>query len=143
MEDESKQYLVLNTHKVLYRLNRLAFGIASAPAIRQRSMDQLLQGIPDTHCILDDILITGVDEHHLANVEAVLQRLEDAGLRANRQKCSFLQPRVDDCGHEVSEDGLYKMPAKGDANPTSTRSSKRQPATQLPRTGQLVCPLLA
>ena len=48
-------------------------------------MDQLLQGIPDTHCILDDILITGVnDEHHLANIEAVLQRPEDAGLRTNR-----------------------------------------------------------
>ena len=68
MEDESKKYLVLNTHRGLYRLNRLAFGIASAPAIWQRAMDQLLQGIPDTHCILDDILITGIDdEHHLAN----------------------------------------------------------------------------
>ena len=116
MEDESKKYLVLNTHKGLYRLNRLAFGIASAPAIWQRAMDQLLQGIPDTHCILDDILITGIDdEHHLANVKAVLQRLEDAGLRANRQKCSFLQPKIDYCGHEVSEDGLHKMPAKVDA----------------------------
>ena len=113
MEDESKEYLVLNTHKGLYRLNRQAFGIASAPAIWQRSMDQLLQGIPDTHCILDDILITGLDDkHHLANVEAVLQRLEDAGLPANRQKCSFLQPRIDYCSHEVSEDGLHKMPAK-------------------------------
>ena len=79
-------------------------------------MDQLLQGIPDTHCVLDDILITGIDdEHHLANVKAVLQRLEDAGLRANRQKCSFLQPKIDYCGHEVSEDGLHKMPAKVDA----------------------------
>ena len=114
MEDESKEYLVLNTHKGLHRLNRLAFGIASAPAIWQRLMDQLLQGIPDMHCILDDILITGVDdEHHLANVEAVLQRLEDAGLRANRQRCSFLQPRrIDHCGHEVIEDGLHKMAAK-------------------------------
>ena len=116
MEDESKEYLVLNAHKGLYRLNRLAFGIVSAPAIWQRSMDELLQGILDTHCILDDILITGVnDEHHLANDEAVLQRLEDAGLRANRQKCSFLQPRIDYCGHEVSEDGLHKMQAKVDA----------------------------
>ena len=57
MEDESKEYLVLNTHKGLHRLNRLAFGIASAPAIWQRAMDQLLHGIPDTHCIVDDILL--------------------------------------------------------------------------------------
>ena len=116
MEDKFKEYLVLITHKGLYRLNRLAFEIASAPAIWQCSMDQLLQGIPDTHCILGNILITGVDdEHHLANVEAVLQRLEDTGLRANRQKCSFLRPKIDHCGQEISEVGLYKMPAKVDA----------------------------
>ena len=44
MEDESKEYIVLHTHKGLSRLNRLGFGIASAPAIWQRSMDRLLQG---------------------------------------------------------------------------------------------------
>ena len=116
MDDESKEYLVLNTHKGLYRLNRLAFGIASAPAIWQRAMDQLLQGIADTHCILDDILVTGVDdEHHIANLQAVLQRLEDAGLRANRLKCSFMQPKIEYCGHEVSENGLHKMKSKVDA----------------------------
>ena len=116
MDDTSKKFLVLNTHKGLYRLNRLAFGIASAPALWQRAMDQLLQGTADTHCILDDILITGVDdEHHLANVKAVPQRLEDAGLPANRLKCSFMQPKIEYCGHEVSEDGLHKMPTKVDA----------------------------
>ena len=110
------EYLVLNTHKGLYQLNRPAFRIATAPAIWQRAMDQLLQEIPDTHRILDVTLITEVDdEHHLANAEAVLQRMEEAGLRANRQKCSFLQPRTDYCGHEVSEDGFHKMPAKVDA----------------------------
>ena len=144
MEEESKEYLVLNTHQGLHRLNRLAFGIASAPAIWQRAMDQLLQGILDTQCILVDILITGIDdEHHLANVKAVSQRLEDAGLRANRQKCSFLQPKIDYCGDEVSEDGLHKMPAKVDAIQPSTCSRERQPATHLPGTGQPLRLLLA
>ena len=31
--EESKKYLVINTHKGLYEVNRLPYGIAEAPAI--------------------------------------------------------------------------------------------------------------
>ena len=33
LEDESKQYLVINTYRGLYQFNRLPYGVASAPAI--------------------------------------------------------------------------------------------------------------
>ena len=33
LDDESKQYLTINTHKGLFQYNRLPFGIASAPSI--------------------------------------------------------------------------------------------------------------
>lgn len=66
VEEASKPYLTINTHKGLYRYNRLVFGIASAPAIWQRTMDQILQGIPGTQCLLDDMIIT--DEEHLRSV---------------------------------------------------------------------------
>ena len=35
LDDESKQYMVINTHKGLYRYNRLPFGTHSASAIFQ------------------------------------------------------------------------------------------------------------
>ncbi|XP_052323292.1 uncharacterized protein K02A2.6-like [Oncorhynchus keta] len=70
VEESSKQYLTINTHKGLYMYNRLVFGIASAPAIWQRTIDQILQGIPGTQCILDDMIITGcTDKEHLANLK--------------------------------------------------------------------------
>ena len=43
LDDESKPYTVINTHKGLFQYNRLPFGISSAPAIFQRTMDSLMQ----------------------------------------------------------------------------------------------------
>ncbi|XP_022784355.1 uncharacterized protein K02A2.6-like [Stylophora pistillata] len=91
VEEESQEYLTVNTHEGLYRYNHLVFGITSAPAIWQRSMHQILEGIEGTSCILDDMIITGKDdEEHLAHLEETLKRLKEHGLRANREKCEFL-----------------------------------------------------
>ncbi|UYV66882.1 K02A2.6-like [Cordylochernes scorpioides] len=90
LDENSKEMAVINTHKGLYRYNRLPFGIASAPAIWQQIIEQILSGIPGTLVYLDDILITGGSEaDHLRNLEAVLNRLNEYGLKANREKCNF------------------------------------------------------
>ena len=108
--------MTLNTHKGLYRLNRLAFGIASTPAMWQRVMDQLLSGIPKTQCIIDDIIVTSeTDDEHLRNLDMVLQRLLDAGLGAHPAKTRFFDAKTEYCGHAVSADGLHRLPANVDA----------------------------
>ena len=40
--EESKKFLTINTHKGLFKYNRLVFGISSFPAIWQRAIDQVL-----------------------------------------------------------------------------------------------------
>ena len=55
----AKDLTVINTHRRLFRYNRLCFGISSAPDIFQRSMEQLMQGLPGTLCYLDGILVCG------------------------------------------------------------------------------------
>lgn len=113
MEEDSKVFLTINTIKGLYRYNRLVFGVASAPAIWQRAMDQVLQGVPGTQCYLDDIIVTGsTDTEHLANLKQVLKRLEEYGLRARRDKCEFLKASVTYCGHTIDANGLHKCQDK-------------------------------
>ena len=113
LDDESKKFTTINTSKGLYQYTRLPFGIASAPAIFQRTMERLLQGIPNVSVYLDDILITGKsNEEHLKTVEEVLARLEKAGLRLKRSKCKFMLPSIEYLGHTISASGLQPTKEK-------------------------------
>ena len=113
LDDESKQYVVINTHKGLFRYNRLPFGVSSAPAIFQRIMESLLQGMPGVAVYLDDILVFGKsEEEHLSALEQVLNRLEEAGLLLNRGKCVFMAESVAYLGHIVDAQGLHPDPDK-------------------------------
>jgi len=73
----SKDFITINTHLGLYRYTTLPFDVASAPAIFQKFVDTILQGLPNVICYLDNILeYGGTVEENLNNVEQVLLRLK-------------------------------------------------------------------
>nr|XP_055076377.1 uncharacterized protein K02A2.6-like [Misgurnus anguillicaudatus] len=110
---ESRKLLTISTHKGLFVYNRLPFGIAPAPALFQKAMDQILLGIPNTHCYLDDILITGRNNvEHLKTLDQVLTRLEEYGLRLQREKCEFFKQSLEYLGHYIDAAGLHKSSEK-------------------------------
>ena len=75
-EDASKKVLTIKTHKGLYCMDRLVYGVSSAPAIWQRIIEQILQRIDGVQCILDDMVITCEnDDKHLENLEMVISRV--------------------------------------------------------------------
>ena len=87
LDEESKKFVTVNTHKGLFTYKVLPFGVSSSPAIFQRTIEGVLQGIPHVAIFLDDILLTGRnDREHLHTLKVVLQRLQDAGLRLKRSK---------------------------------------------------------
>ena len=59
LDENSKTLTTINTQKELFQLNRLPFGISSAPVICQRRMQELLKDISGITIYLDDIVITG------------------------------------------------------------------------------------
>ena len=90
LDEGSREYVTINTHKGLYRPTRLPFGVASASAIFQSKIEQVLQGIPMVVRRVDDILVSGKnDQDHLKNLNEVLSRLKQAGLRLKMEKCKL------------------------------------------------------
>ena len=106
----------MNTHKGLYRFNRLPYGVASAPAIFQQMMNQVLQGLPSVVCYINNILVTGhTYKEHLKNVEAVFNRLKEYGFCLKLPKCQFFHKSVEYLGQIVSSDGVCPSTKKIEA----------------------------
>ncbi len=106
---ESQKRLALSTHRGVLLQTRLSYGITSAPGYFQEIMDQLTSDLKGVAVYLDDILVSGATaDEHLHNLRALLQRLQDRGLRCNLKKCSFAQPSVEYLDHTIPRDGIAK-----------------------------------
>ena len=116
LDDASIHYITIDTHQVLYSVTRLPFGVASGPAIFQKMMDKVLQGLREVLCYIDDILVSGEDEAtHFKLLEEVFGRLEKHGFQLKQEKCRFLLSRVEYLGHQISSDGVQPLPTKTEA----------------------------
>lgn len=116
VDEASRRYLCINTHKGLYAYKKLPYGVKSAPKIFQATMDKILQGVTKCVCNQDDILIGGVDSReNLQIVGEVLERLQKYNVRLNLRKCVFLKKQVVYLGLLVDGDGLYPVQEKIDA----------------------------
>ena len=80
LDDASIPFITINTHQGL-------FGVASAPAIFQKMMDIVLQGLRGVLCYIDDILVSGEDEaSHFKLLEEAFSQLEKHGFRLKTGK---------------------------------------------------------
>ncbi len=130
VDDASKKLLTVNTHQGLYQYNRLPFGVASAPAIFQRTMEQITSGLEGVGVYLDDIIVTGRDDReHLANLDKLLQRLENFGVRVKVGKCKFLANEIKYLGYILDKHGrrpnLQKVKAIEDMPPPTDTAEAR------------------
>uniref|UniRef100_A0A183BVP9 Reverse transcriptase n=1 Tax=Globodera pallida TaxID=36090 RepID=A0A183BVP9_GLOPA len=116
LDDKAKECLTICTHKGLYQFTRMPYGVASAPAIFQQVMEDVLRGIDGVAVYLDDIIVTAAsDTEHLKRLDLVFQRLKQFGLRVKKEKCAFLQDRIMYLGHIVDQKGIQTSPEKVEA----------------------------
>ncbi|XP_047520687.1 uncharacterized protein K02A2.6-like isoform X2 [Pieris napi] len=113
LDSESKAYTVINTHKGLFKYNRLVYGLASSPGIFQKFMANLFKDIPDVITFYDDILLKSRDfKSHLETIEKVFSILQNNGLKIKKNKCNFLASEVKYLGYIIDKDGIRVDPDK-------------------------------
>ncbi|XP_015608312.1 uncharacterized protein LOC107274076, partial [Cephus cinctus] len=87
VEEECSKLLTIVTHVGLFRYTKVPEGVSPAPADVQKKMDECLRGLQGTIAYIDNIYVTGkTTEEHLKNLENVCNRLQECGLRVNREK---------------------------------------------------------
>jgi len=88
----------------------MTFGLRNAGCTFQRYMDRVLASLHFVFVYLDDIIIgSRSPAEHWAHLEAVFQRLHEAQLVINREKCVFGVPQLDFLGHSVSAQGTTPL----------------------------------
>lgn len=97
-----------------YEYQALPMGLCNSPDIFQEKMSELMCGLDFVRAYIDDLLVlsNGTYEEHLQQLDTVLQRLEDAGLKVNATKSFFCRGELEYLGYWVTRDGIMPMPKK-------------------------------
>ena len=110
MDEESKPLTTFTVGPLgFYECKRMPFRLTNAPATFQTLMETCLGDLNLHWCIiyLDDIVIFSKDlVSHLERVEAVFQKLEEAGLKLKPSKCELFQRQLAYLVHIISAEGV-------------------------------------
>lgn len=98
---------IINTHRGLFKYNRLVYGLASSPGIFRKLMVSLFEGFQGVIVFYDDVLIKSRTlSEHSKTIEQVFEILQSNGLKIKKSKCEFLSKQVKYLGFLVNEDGI-------------------------------------
>jgi hypothetical protein len=102
----------------MYEWNRIAMGLAIAPAWFQRQiaetvLRELVSSVVEHY--IDDLLIYAqTEEEFLRKMEVLFNRLEEHNIYLNPAKCSFGCEKIDFLGFEFDQQGRRMQPKKID-----------------------------
>ena len=155
MDEESKPLTAFTVGLLgFYECKRMPFRLTNTPATFQRLMETCLGDLNLHWCIiyLDDIVMFKDLASHLERLEAVFQKLEEAGLKLKPSKCELFWRQLAYLGHVISAKGVATDESKIEAiknwltptNVTEVRSFlgfMGYYCRFIPKFAQVACPL--
>ncbi|XP_057184972.1 uncharacterized protein K02A2.6-like [Triplophysa rosa] len=107
LHEDSTHYCTFNTPFGRYSFLRMPFGISSAPEVFHKAMEHMIEGIQGVRVYVDDIILWGSTiEQHNERLMEVLQRVQNYGLKLNKEKCQFGVKEITFLGDKLSERGV-------------------------------------
>ena len=122
IDDESREKTAFITHRGLFEFHVMPFGLTNAPAIFQRLMQRVLEGVnpkdgrDSADVYIDDVLVfSQTADDHVEHLRVVLDRLRRAGLKLKPKKCHFVRQSIEYLGHVITPEGLLPNPHQAEA----------------------------
>lgn len=119
LDKPSSELTTFGTPFGRYRWKRMPFGITPAPEIFQSRLDQAIANLPGVYTVADDLLVIGEGptkeaaiQNHDKNLQGLLQRCREKGIKLNKEKLRLRLPAVPYMGHLLTDEGLKADPAK-------------------------------
>ena len=95
VEEKFTELLIINTHRGLYKMNRLQYGIEVAPTIFQKIMDTMFADLDFATAYLYNILMKSKNREDLAqHVTEVFKKIKEFGFKSSREKCNFFLSKI-------------------------------------------------
>ncbi|XP_055529485.1 uncharacterized protein K02A2.6-like [Wyeomyia smithii] len=116
VDEPTSKLLAFNTHRGIYKVNRLAPGVKAAPGAFQQVVDAMLAGLQHTSGYIDDIVVNGrTEKEHWENLKALFERLREFGFTIRLEKCSFGASQIKYLGHLLDQHGVRPDPGRVEA----------------------------
>ncbi len=92
-------------------------GLCNSPDIIQEKMSELMTGLEFARAYIDDLLIitTGGFMDHIDDLDKVLSRLLEAGLKVNATKSFFGRTELEYLGYWITQNGVKPLSKKVEA----------------------------
>ncbi|MDN6497868.1 MAG: hypothetical protein L0K54_12055 [Tetragenococcus koreensis] len=109
LDTKSREFTSFTTQYGAFKYNCVPMGLTTAPAILQRTMDQIFAGLQYNICqvFADDIYVfSDTFAQHKKHIGQVLERCRQYGLQLRRNKIQIMREKTNILGFTITDDGL-------------------------------------